>query len=426
MNPILPLDQYIPDVEAHMCSDGRLYLYGSMDIRGNNTWCSREYKVFSTEDLKHWTDHGISFSTVQGKAGVFEESFLYAPDCIEKDGKHYLYFCTAAPEGKGIEGGEGVAVSDNPYGPFENAKAITVANGDGIDPAVFTDDDGETYLYWGQFRLRGARLKKNMCELDENTLHTDIINEEGHGFHEGSSMRKRNGIYYLIYADDSSGKPTRLSYVMGKTPFGPFDRKGIIIDNIGCDPSVWNNHGSIAEFNGQWYVFYHRSAYNERYNRRVCAEPITFNEDGSINRVEMTTQGIDGLMNPGIKMEACRACLLSANAYIERTGEEEYIRAVTDGDSAVFKYYAFDGTHNTFTVMVKGGAQDGRIEVRLDNETGELLGNCDIAGGQERRQWNAFSCRIKPAEGKHGLCLVFRGSGRDLFLCKEFWFGAMM
>lgn len=421
MNPILPLNEFIPDVEAHQFSDGRLYLYGSMDTCGTDIWCSKQYKVFSTNDLKHWTDHGISFSTDQQGMGVFADSILYAPDCIEKDGKYFLYFCTAKSDGKGLENGEGVAISDKPWGKFTNVKPVPFANKDAIDPAIFVDDDGTAYLFWGQFRLRGARLKENMREIEESTLNTNIINEDSHGFHEGSSMRKRNGIYYLVYADDSSGAPTRLSYAMGTSPLGPFTHKGIIIDNIGCDPSTWNNHGSIAEFNGQWYVFYHRSTHNSKFNRRVCVEPITFNKDGSINRVEMTTQGIDGPIRPEIVMEAGRACQLGANAFIEREGQEEYIRAVTDGDSAIYKYYKFDGSQTSFSALIRGGLREGHIEVRLDHVAGELLGTCHVPAASER-QWEKVMCNVKQTAGNHGLCLVFRGSGKELFHIKEFSF----
>lgn len=88
--------------------------------------------------------------------------------------------------------------------------------------------------------------------IDPSTLCTNLINEAEHGFHEGASIRKRNGIYYLVYTDISRGRATCLSYTMSHSPLGPFEKKGVIIDNTGCDPQTWNNHGSIAEFNGRW------------------------------------------------------------------------------------------------------------------------------------------------------------------------------
>lgn len=422
MNPILDLNEMIPDVEAHVGKDGRLYLYGSRDICGNQAWCSRQYKVFSTDDLKHWTDHGISFDTQGDQAGIFKDSVLYAPDCIEKDGTYYLYFCTAPSEKNKNRGGEGVAVSNTPYGPFRDAMPVLGADEDGIDPAVFIDEDGQAYLYWGQHQLRGAKLKSNMREIDEATVNRNIIDEERFGFHEGSSMRKRNGIYYLIYADDSSGRPTRLSYVMGKSPLGPFDHKGIIIDNLGCDPSAWNNHGSIVEYHGQWYVFYHRHTMNSKYNRRVCVEPIHFLEDGSIERVVMTTQGVDGPIAPEQCMEAGRTCKLGAGAFIERQDDEEWIRVVYDGDSALYRYYCFDGTSQKFVAVVKGAARQGKIEIRLGHEAGTLLGICEIPACEEENQRVTCSCDVKQVEGVEALCLVFRGSGEDLYRVLNFWF----
>lgn len=105
-------------------------------------------------------------------------------------------------------------------------------------------------------------------------------------------MRKRNGIYYYVYpCVFRNGRPTCLAYATSKSPLGPFQYRGIIIDNAKCDPESWNIHGSIEEFHGQWYVFYHRSSGNCRANRRLCVEKIFFNDDGTIGEVKMTSQG---------------------------------------------------------------------------------------------------------------------------------------
>ncbi|MDG0813853.1 family 43 glycosylhydrolase [Cohnella rhizosphaerae] len=131
MNPLLPPGTFVPDAEARAWSDGRLYLYGSLDIEGNTAYCSCEYKVFSSGDLKQWTDHGVSFRSRGEASGVpWSEMPLYAPDCICVDGKYYLYFCQA-------DNGEGVAVGDAPQGPFADAVPVQGAHGDAIDPAVF-------------------------------------------------------------------------------------------------------------------------------------------------------------------------------------------------------------------------------------------------------------------------------------------------
>ena len=146
MNPLLPDNCFLPDAEAHVMSDGRLYIYGSWDISGNAEYCSREVHCFSTDDMISWKDHGAVFRNDESFYGMpwAKDSLLYAPDAIEKDGKFYLYICGSRKE-------EGVAVADSPTGPFSAAERIELADGKGIDPAIFVDNDGQAYYLWGQF-----------------------------------------------------------------------------------------------------------------------------------------------------------------------------------------------------------------------------------------------------------------------------------
>lgn len=144
------------------------------------------------------------------------------------------------------------------------------------DPAPAT-----FHFRWGQFHLRGAKLRPDLKGIAPATLRTSLPNEKEHGFHEGAPIRKRNGIYSLVYTDIGGGKATRLSYATSRSPLGPFTKGGVIVDNDGCDRESWNNHGSIAEFGGQWYVFHHRSSQASRAHRRVCVEPIRFDAEGT-------------------------------------------------------------------------------------------------------------------------------------------------
>ena len=336
LNPMLPIDQFIPDPEAHVWDDGRMYIYGSND--SGNFWCSSIYKVFSSSDLINWTNHGVSFQSSGPDDQVpWIDSRLYAPDAMYNNGTYYLYFCLA----DGYPDNEGVATSDSPFGPFTNGKLMEGLSG--IDPAVFIDDDGQAYIYWGQTNATAAKLKPNMTEIDQTTLQTDVLTVPQHYFHEGASMRKRNGIYYAVFADESrNGRPTCLGYATGNTPFGPFTYRGVIIDNIGCDPSTWNNHGSIEEFNGKWYVFYHRSSRNSLFFRRVCVEPITFNADGTIDEVEMTSQGAGEPLSAFSQIEAEYFCKLSGTLNTEVCQEDgENLASITNGNYAVYKYIDF-------------------------------------------------------------------------------------
>ena len=272
-NPILPVGTYIADPTARVWDNGKLYVYGSRD-ESKDYYCSFDYYVLSTNDLISWDISKNAFASKgEGDRVAYNDAHLYAPDCIYKNGNYYLYYCQPDEQSP-----EGVAVSDTPVGPFNSGIAIDLKGHNQIDPAVFIDDDGSTYYLWGQFNLKMAKLKDDMTTIEENTLHTNVISEKEHFFHEGAFLTKRNGIYYLVYADISrAGRPTCLGYATSTSPFGPYRYRGVIIDNDNCDPEVWNNHGSIVEFNKQWYVFYHRSTHSSTQMRRTCIEPITFN-----------------------------------------------------------------------------------------------------------------------------------------------------
>ena len=103
-------------------------------------------------------------------------------------------------------------------------------------------------------------LNSDMKTLDLTTLTDSIVTERDHHFHEGSFVTKRNGWYYFVYADISRrGRPTSIGYAMSRKPLGPYVYKGVIVDNYGCDPASWNNHGALVQHGAQWYVLYHRT-----------------------------------------------------------------------------------------------------------------------------------------------------------------------
>lgn len=406
-NPILPVDIHIPDGEAHVMPDGKLYIYGSYDDC-ENTYCSEKYHVVSTLDMRNWTIYGESFhgkqvpwfnspdalkyvsndwseptefvKKMQENTDGDDINFvlsqgegkplLFAPDCIYKNGKYYLYFCMA-------DGSEGVAVSDHPQGPFKDPVQLPCG---GIDPAIFVDDDGQAYYYWGQFRSNAVLLNQDMVSFNEKNIVRNFLTEENHYFHEGSSVRKIGDTYYCVFADIERGKPTALGYATGKSPLGPFTYRGILINNEGCDPSSWNNHGSLECFHGQWYVFYHRSSRNTKIFRRLCIEPITINEDGSINEVKMTSQGPGKPFGPGEEIMGYQACCLKGDIYIDAVEEcaaQERLSHIQDGDEAVFRYVKSDCGFKKILFKAVGS---GKVTVLFDRQP---MGETEIIEGRQ-------------------------------------------
>lgn len=409
LNPIAPPGVYIADPEVRQMPDGRVYIYGSRDEPGNS-WCSHSYNVLSSSDLVNWHVEQFSFATEgMGKQVDYTDRLLYAPDCIYRDGKYYLYYCLA---GGGED--EGVAVSSSPYGPFKDGKVMEGISG--IDPSVFIDDDGQAYLFWGQWHARGAKLSKDMLSI-EGAVHDSLLTYKTHFFNEGSSVRKRNGIYYLVYGSHSrhgESNCATLDYATATSPLGPYTYRGVIIDNWGSDRNLVNNHGCITEIDGQWYIAYHRPTHASGTMRKACLEPITFNPDGTIPEVEMTTQGIGGPISPFYRMDAARACLLSGNIMVSVRRPEndipvEYLSTIRDGNHAYWKYYDFTGADvNRFICKTWGKNRDAKIEIRLDSPEGELIGVCELAPMDGEVAYAIHETIIKPVTGKHALVLVFK------------------
>ena len=399
-NPIKPENGYFPDGEPH-CVNGELYVYPSCD-REPDHYCSDQLYAVHSDDLSDWKAEGPVFDCSQinwemmvsyppglEEANNYRElpeyistmlpkhikrilpfslfrylvkrnvkkslsgpgkRMLFAPDSLTVNDQSYLFFCTS-------DGCEGVAFSDSPAGPFINPVQITMDRSGrpitGIDPAVFRDDDGKVYLYWGQINSCGAELTEDLTKVKEDTLVHGLLTEKEHGFHEGSSMRKIGDTYYYVFADSHRGKPTALGYATSKSPLGPFRYQGIIVDNNGCDPETWNNHGSIECVNGQWYVFYHRSTGNSRYMRRMCTEPITIDENGLIPEVPVTSVGMGEPYKAGEPLYGYQACQVS-NAYIDNDkliimeGSAEVIYRYMDSSVSDISSITYEGTGNAF------------------------------------------------------------------------------
>ncbi|MDD3077364.1 MAG: family 43 glycosylhydrolase [Proteiniphilum sp.] len=426
-NPICPPGLNIADPTTRVWKDGKLYLYGSRD-ESLNYYGSYDHWVLSTSDLLNWEFTPNAFASKGPFDQVpFNDDMLYAPDCMYKNGMYYLYFCQPG-------GLEGVATSTSPTGPFTNPKELYLKKKNQIDPAVFIDDDGQAYYTWGQFQAKIAKLKPNMTEIDTTSIVENVITEKEHFFHEGNYMVKRNGIYYMVYADMSrKGMPTCIGYATSKSPMGPYKYGGVIIDNDGCDPNNWNNHGSIVEFKGQWYVFYHRTTHGVVNARKACIEPIYFNEDGSINEVEMTSQGAGKPLDAFSTIEAERACLLHGQVRIEsyiwdqtnplNPDNNNQLGQIKNNDRAVYKYVDFGDGATSVQMRVAPGSKPGKIIIRMDNSWEAPVGTLDVPGGGNGQTWELLTCRLKQVKGVHALHLSFVTEENSSFNVDRFVFG---
>ncbi len=415
-NPILAPDVFVPDVEAHVWEDGRIYLYGSFDIQGQKSFCSDVHHVYSSDDMIHWIDHGVAFSIADSKWAK-DCGVLYAPDCAFRDGWYYLYYCV--PDGRC-----GVARSQSPIGPFDDVGLLEGVWG--IDPAVFIDDDGQAYLYWGQLTwCHVARLKDNMVEIEQDSIRTPLTVEE-HEFHEGSSVKKINGKYYYLFADTHrhgdpnrpDGRPSSLGYAVSDHPMHGFVYGGVIIDNFGCDPAVWNNHGSMVCFKDQWYVFYHRSTHGGEFSRHVCVEPIYLAKDGSIAEVVQTTQGAGAPIPATCTLPANTACELQGHVRIAGEIDSAHVLSLTEmisGDAATYRYLAFSG-ENTFEIKLKSDA-NCRVELYLD---GRYHADFKVEASDT---YTRASASIPSIHGTHELTIKlfgsFAGASVDEFTFKK-------
>ncbi len=336
-NPIIN-HQFSADPTARVFN-GRIYLFPSHDIispvEPEKKWFSMaDYHVFSSDNLTDWTDHGVILSQEQVPWGNPTAYSMWAPDCVDKDGKYYFFFPDAPKpldtdkDGRSRGFGVGVAVADHPYGPYKpepsNIKGIA-----GIDPCVLQASNGENVIFWGGGGLRMARLKDNLIELADEELQNPAEAPNGmkfyghaveglpEGFKEGPFAFERNGKFYLTYPWVRKENGTEcLAYAMSDKPMGPYEYKGIIMKEHenGC----WTNHHSIVEYKGQWYLFYHNNAYSPWFdkNRSVCADSLFFNPDGTIQEVKPTLRGI-GVTDARTMVQMDRYSSIGGGATIE-------------------------------------------------------------------------------------------------------------
>lgn len=218
--------------------------------------------------------------------------------------------------------------------------------------------------------------------------------------------------------------PTSIGYSTSTNPMGPFKHGGIIVDNDHSDPGVWNNHGSVAEYKGQWYVFYHRSTHGGERMRKACVEPIEFNEDGSIPEVEMTSQGAAKPFPAKSRIDAERACLLHGNVRIKQIGSEpnEMLSEIKNENRAVYKYIDFDDKPEKVSLRISDGDTHGVIRICLDSPWSSPVAEVKVEEGSNPENWKIVSGDMAEVSGIHAVWLIFSTWTNDDFSVDWFSF----
>ena len=318
-NPIIR-GQYTADPTARVFG-GKVWLYASHDILSpvepEKKWFSMaDYHVFSSENLVDWTDHGVILTQENVPWGKPDGYSMWAPDCVEKNGKYYFVFPDAPRDGRGFA--IGVAVADVPEGPFQ-AYEKPIPGVWGIDPCVLQASDGNTYLYWSGMGLMGARAKDDLTELAGTPVRLDENFPQG--FKEGPFIFEREGRFYLTYPWVQD-KTETLAYAMSDSPLGPYEFKGLIMAQ--SPNECWTNHHSLVQYQGEWYLFYHHNDYSPAFdkNRSVRIDKVLFNPDGTILPVTPTFRGV-GITSARDRIQIDRySALCHQNAFLAFLDDE--------------------------------------------------------------------------------------------------------
>jgi beta-xylosidase len=291
-SPVLPGLYADPDIAVF---GDTFWIYPTTD--GYPGWSGTQFHAFSSKDLVHWTDHGVILDL--GPDVSWADDSAWAPAIAEKNGQYYLYFSG------GLSSGDtrkqlGVAVADSPAGPFVDAlgKPLVAAGsyrGQMIDSAVLADDDGASYLYWGNGNSYQVRLNDDMISFDATAVKT----YHPTNYNEGSFVFKRNGIYYFTWSENDTRSPDyRVAYATSDSPLGPWsDRIGVILSKDASLGILGTGHHSVVRVpkSDDWYIAYHRFAIpgGDGTHRETTIDRLRFYPDGKIRPVVPTLESVD-------------------------------------------------------------------------------------------------------------------------------------
>jgi arabinoxylan arabinofuranohydrolase len=414
-----PIVQHIYTADpAPLVHNGRVYLYTGHD-EDNSTWFTmKEWRVWSSADMVNWTDHGSPLSLATFK---WAKQDAWAGQAIYRNGKFYWYvpMVVSATGAMGI----GVAVSTSPTGPFTDAIGRPLVSNGQIDPTVMIDDDGQAYLYWGNPDLWYVKLNADMISYAGSPTKI-ALTTAGYGtrtgdakrptlFEEGPWVYKRKNLYYNVFAAKCCSE--FIGYSTAPGPLGPWTYRGTVMPTQG---NSFTNHPGVIDFNGSSYFFYHNGALpgGGGFTRSVAVEKFTYNADGTIPQMTMTTTGAPqvGTLDPYVRQEGETIAWGSGVETGAVTGGGMSVTNIENGDYIKVKGVGFGTGATAFSARVASATSGGRIELRLDSATGTLAGTCTVAGTGGWQNWASVNCPVSGATGTHDLYLRFTGGSGSL------------
>jgi hypothetical protein len=389
-----------------------------------------DWLLWSTTDMVNWTEHG-AVASLKDIPWRSRENGAWAIQTVERDGKYYLY---APLHGHGIA----VLKADSPYGPFKDPIGKPLvwdqSNWYDIDPSVYTDDDGQAYMYWGNPHTFYARLNDDMISLKDSVVKLPHIEN----YQEGPWFYKRNGHYYLGYATTCC--PEALGYAMSDSPTGPWESKGYIMRPTQRDRG---NHPGIIDYKGHSYIFgqnydlMHIETFVHHERRSVSAVEITYNPDGTIQEVPywLDQKPLKQLswLNPYQRVEAETMAwgfgLKSAKMGIENTGvvadmpestgkKNMYVFDIDDGELIRLRGVDFGNGAKNFNIIASAKGKT-TVTLRLDSQKGPVMGKVNITPTGSSEDYRVFSTKVKKIAGVHDLYLCFGNSTGDVRL--DWW-----
>ncbi|NJQ00323.1 glycoside hydrolase family 43 protein [Streptomyces zingiberis] len=415
-----PIVQHVYTADpAPLVHDGRVYLYTGHDEDGSTYFTMKDWRVFSSADMVNWTDHGTPLSLATFS---WASADAWAGHVVQRNGKFYWY----VPVKNRATGrmAIGVAVADSPTGPFRDALGRPLVENGEIDPHAFVDDDGQAYLYWGNPNLWYVKLNADMISFSGSATKIPLTTQ-GFGtrtgnadrptlYEEGPWVYKRGGLYYLVFAAECCSE--FLAYSTAPGPTGPWTYRGTVMPRQGAS---FTNHPGVIDFKGNSYLFYHNGALpgGGGFTRSVAVERFTYNADGTIPTINMTSAGAPqvGTLDPYVRQEAETIAWGSGIETEPASGGGMNVGWIENGDSIKVKGVAFGGGASSFSARVASGAQGGTVELRLGSAGGTVAGRCTVPGTGGWQNWTTVTCPVSGATGTQDLYLRFTGGSGYLF-----------